>query len=89
MNIRRQRKRKLAFLPRNNWTLLLKDGNYPVLRKNAIYFTDWCCKGCYYGWGQGAKHKHNCSESNNEGILKKYWKEYNLSDEDDLETNEG
>lgn len=58
MNIRKQRKRKLAFVPRD--------------------YSDWCCKMCYFGWGPGAKYKHDCCESNNAGILKKYWKEYDM-----------
>lgn len=47
-------------------------------------YSDWCCKECYFGWGPGAKH--TCSQSNNDGILKKYWKEYDLWYEDYIET---
>ena len=56
MNIRKQRKKKLAFIVRN--------------------YSKWCCKSCYFGLGPGAKYKHDCCESNNDGALKKYWKEY-------------
>jgi len=73
MNIRRQRKKKLALLPRED--------NYstPRPRKKALYYRDYCCKQCYFDWGRWfAKHHmylHDCAESNYQGLLKKYWKD--------------
>jgi hypothetical protein len=86
MNIRKQRKRKLKFIPR-----LIKyiDG---VPRNNALYYRYYCCKECYFDWGRWFedrhKYKHNAALSNYEGALKKYWKYVSDYEVDTGENNE-
>jgi hypothetical protein len=67
MNIRKQRKRKLKYLPRYN-----QGGNN--------LFAGHCCRGCYFGYGRffSLQHlyKHEAAEDNYDGKLKKYWRDY-------------
>ncbi len=75
MNIRKRLKNKLKLLPRYSDHQATKSRRP---RKNATYFSDWCCSQCYWDWGRGwdghYKYRHNCAKSNYDGLLKKYWK---------------
>ena len=70
MKIRKRNKNKMKYAPRYR-------GNGPN-RKNVLYYEDSCCRGCYWDWGhafmQRHLYKHDCTESNYLGLLKKYWK---------------
>jgi hypothetical protein len=81
MNIRKQRKRKLKFVPR----LIKYEDTFDKLpRKSALYYSKWCCKQCYFQWGRywEMKHlyKHDCAQDNYDGKLKKYWKDLSKVD---------
>lgn len=69
MNIRKQRKMKLKYLPRYN-------------QGGEGLYAGHCCKSCYFGYGRffSSKHlyKHEAAENNYDGILKKYWKDYDM-----------
>ncbi len=82
MNIRKQRKRKLKFVPR---LINYEDTLDGLPRKNALYYCAWCCKQCYFEWGRywEMKHlyKHDCAQDNYDGKLKKYWKDLSKVDE--------
>lgn len=75
MNIRQRKKKLLKYVPRHMPEVQYLDSRRP--RKDAVYYRDWCCKGCYFDWGRGFEgrhlYKHNCAQSNYEGLLKKYW----------------
>ena len=47
-------------------------------RKDALYYDAYCCETCYWDWGRGFENrhlfKHDCAQSNYDGLLKKYWK---------------
>lgn len=81
MNIRKQRKRKLKFVPRQDSYV---DSFFKRKRKDAVYFRDWCCKECYFQWGRywELKHlyKHDYAQDNYDGKLKKYWKDLSKVD---------
>jgi hypothetical protein len=76
MNQRQRVKQKLKHIPRYSHHEVTSDGRFRP-RKNVLYYQDFCCKGCYFDWGRGfiSKHlyKHNCAESNYDGLLKQYW----------------
>jgi hypothetical protein len=77
MNIRKQRKQKLKYLPRYN-------------QGGENLFANNCCKSCYFGYGRffSSKHlyNHDAAEDNYDGLLKKYWKNYSSYGEEDAET---
>lgn len=70
MKVRKRNKDKMRYAPKVR-------GRAPY-RKDATHYEDFCCKTCYWDWGVGfdRKHlyKHECTESNYLGLLKKYWK---------------
>lgn len=70
MKIRKRNKDKMKYAPRLR-------GNGPY-RKNTIYYDDSCCRSCYWDWGHAFEnrqmYKHDCTESNYLGLLKKYWR---------------
>jgi hypothetical protein len=77
MNIRKQRKQKLKYLPRYN-------------QGGENLYANHCCKSCYFGYGRffTSKHlyNHDAAEDNYDGLLKKYWKNYSSYGEEDAET---
>lgn len=76
MNISKRLKRKLKYIPRYN------PNNDFVPRKDHLYYNQYCCRGCYFGWGRlfEKKHlyKHESAESNYDGIRKEYWVDYDV-----------
>lgn len=59
-------------------------------RPDGLYYEDFCCSGCFWDWGVGFArahlYKHDCTESNYRGLLKKYWKpSYDYFADEDLE----
>lgn len=69
MKIRTRNKDKMRYAPK--WR------HGAPYRKDAVYYEDSCCKGCYWDWGhsftQRHRYKHGCIYSNYMGLLKKYW----------------
>lgn len=70
MKIRKRNKDRMRYAPR--WR-----GGAPG-RKDGLYYEDFCCQGCFWDWGHAfaAQHmyKHDSTESNYLGYLKKNWK---------------
>mgnify|MGYP000196810935 CR=1 FL=1 len=70
MKIRKRNKNRMKYAPMHR--------GLNTQRKGAIYYTDWCCRECYFDWGHGWERRqmytHDCTESNYLGLLKKYWK---------------
>lgn len=72
MKIRKRNKDKMRYAP-------MYLGKIATGRKDGVYYEDYCCKECFWDWGVGFsgkrfRYKHEYTESNNKGILKKYWK---------------
>ncbi len=77
-------KQRLKAIPRH-WCRFNEDGTENKRpRYNAIYFTDWCCSDCYFTWGRywekRTMYGHNFAYSNYCGLLKKYWKQNEISE---------
>lgn len=52
--------------------------------RTRLYFNNYCCRSCFFDWGIGITYlfegrsrlcyKHEFTESNYKGLLKKHWK---------------
>ena len=82
MRVSKRLKQKLKYLPRRHFEYD-ENGDRTKPRKNALYFHYWCCKECYFDWGRWfeKKHmyKHEFGYANYMGLLKKYWKNYEVN----------
>lgn len=76
MRVGKRTKHKLKYAPRQSKHEVTIDGRYRP-RDNALYYKDYCCRGCYFDWGRWFEkrhmYQHDCAESNYDGLLKKYW----------------
>ena len=90
MNIRQRKKKLLKYIPRRSTHELTYNGEFRP-RNNALYYKDYCCKGCYFDWGRWFEKKHmyrhDAAQSNYEGLLKKYWV-YPQDYYDDIDTTD-
>lgn len=75
MKVRKLHKQRLKNLPRASYH---QNSERQRPRNDATYFSDYCCKQCYFDWGRWFdkkfRYQHDSAKSNSAGILKQYWK---------------